>query len=551
MKNEAENLSQKQQDLEKATNIVLRFDSTNYFFKFVNNIWHQHATESGIANATAFIEKSPFDILVGLTKYAKTLGLHDTKTNESKWTKSLLKQKETIAGNKDLTTINAFLQEFTPVYLKKIRENISPLERHYIDTTINNLFFYSLHFESRNAQKINDKDFRISETDTSKLTEIYHEFIQSMFPDISKNQYSEKHPETVLDLLAFLGRFESDNHTHPIANDPIFQQTKNNLTLLRQKETNGNLNLTNSSYLSADNPQITEKAVIEGLEHYLSYNHEKLPQETKIHLSSLLLSLLQQYAKTTIDKNYEQLKPEEKNIANPPWHASEFIDPNYRNDFLDKLDILRPSSISLPSPKDLIEQFISKSTEAMSALDINAKGYKRKLEKLEARLERFKTALQTVPESCELIVTPYTKRPSEESGKLRDDFNSEAKKQFIKSTALRHPIALLKHGLSIKEIFWMARNQSIPPSQKGILTIEHINDLAGGGFNESSGFCFMNSKLNNGKNDLIVPQTLDLEPGETALIVTYAPKKVKSFSGKNTYPIIVDDFKHEENLIPS
>lgn len=425
------------------------------------------------------------------------------------------------------------------------------MERHYIDTTLNNMFFYSIHFESRNAQNINDKDFGISNEDTSKLTELYHGFIRSMFPNMSENQYSKKHPETVSDLLAFLVRFESDNHSHPIANDLIFQQTKNNLTLLRQKETNGNLDLTNSPYLEATNPKITEETVTEGLEHYLSYNHAKLPPETKTHLSSLLLSLLQNYAATKINENYEKLKPKEKNVTSPPWHASKFITPDHRKAFLDKLDIIRPSSISLPSPQDLIEQFVSKSKEAISALDTNAKGYKRKLEKLEARLERFQNALKTVPESCELIVTPYTKRPSEESGKLRDDFNSEAKKQFIKSTALHHPIVLLKHGLSVKEVFWMARNKSIPVSQKGILTIEHINDLAGGGFNESSGFCFMDSKLNNGKNDLIVPQTLELEPGETALIVTYAPKKVKSFSGKNTYPIIVGDFKHEEDHIPT
>lgn len=119
MENEDKNLNQKKQDLEEATNIVLRFDSSNYFFRFVKNIWNQHRAEGGIANATAFIENSSFDLLVGLTKYAKTLGLHHSKKNESNWGKRLLKQKEAIGENKDLKTINAFLQEFTPVYLKK------------------------------------------------------------------------------------------------------------------------------------------------------------------------------------------------------------------------------------------------------------------------------------------------------------------------------------------------------------------------------------------------------------------------------------------------
>jgi hypothetical protein len=539
-------------DLLRAADLVCKFDSSSYVLHFLKNIFHRHQAENGLGYVTRYIEESHLFLILGLGKLARERGSFSGDDDSSPWAQHLIKANNNSAAKKRTATLTDFLCEFTPHYQQKLRSHMPNLGRFHIDMHLNNLFFHALHFEARHAGQLKNSVFSVTPKSARQLTETYYGFIRAMFPHAHSAKAMPHYPETVADMLSYLGRFENEGAIYVFYNYQgeggaqtsqnrfnVVKKAKSALINARIQENGGIGWLSGSAYTDLPREVVTPEHLIEGLHHFLGHNHEKLPATLRAVLLNMLTMSLQQYGVWNIEDQHHRLREADRKISGTPHHAARVLQFRGDQEFFDTDLALQPSRVKMPAPQSLIsafrEQIAAQIQEAQDSGKTNGK-----LTKIRERLARFEEALQITPD-LELVVVPYTRRIKDEKLHLRDTFNVEARHDFIRNAALKHPWSLFRHGVSIREIFFMARTGRVADRLKGKMTVEHIHDLAGGGFNEATGFCLMPAEMNNGKNNLILPQTQDMKPGETRLIVSYAPKKIGV--GKSAkYPLIIGDF---------
>lgn len=130
----------------------------------------------------------------------------------------------------------------------------------------------------------------------------------------------------------------------------------------------------------------------------------------------------------------------------------------------------------------------------------------------------------------EIVEFDVTRLSRKETRPVREHFNTRIKSLFYQNLARQEPQALLKAGLTVKQILAIAEmgfydaKIEIPNKFKRF-NIDHIRGICWGGTNDLSNLCFIPAAVNNYKGRIECQQTENLEEGETATITTIAPAR--------------------------
>lgn len=527
--------------LQQGADILGRFDPQY----IVDNLVHFYALAGdSSSNVTRGIENILRETLyLGLTKTASRAGLWNN-TADCEWSEILKRVGENTASSaktgNSIPNLTSFIIEFFPLY--EANRNLAPaIGRHYIDMSLDNLFFYARHFEVVHVDKPSPQ-FKISEQDKDRLSRLYDRFT-NLIGDASRAAPSGPLPERVSDLIGFVDAYISNNayfldyqSSSPGNIGPGDRRSRlGDLQRIMQEVRQIETGAVSPPSSSAHPGPVDTTTFIAGLQHYLAHHSGKIPENLRNAVSASVLMLQEQQNVIALDQNYQHLNDRERQYT-LPFHASLWGMPRPER------NARQPENIVLR-----VATYVALfRTTATAAMEEHA-GVRRKRESWRGRLERFEDAMRRVPDSMELTVVPYTKRPSSETGNLRGTFNDQVKKDFIRKTAIFHGLSLLKAGLGVRQIFSMITTGIVPHSddKESRLTVEHINDLASGGYNDTNQMCLMSSRLNRLKDIFVTAQTDDMKPGETRYVVSFVPKKqnIRRFSLKKTvsYPLIVSD----------
>ncbi len=267
---------------------------------------------------------------------------------------------------------------------------------------------------------------------------------------------------------------------------------------------------------AVEGPCLAPRNLVLMLLDYNEQHGEKLPFQDHVILDAsigVMLDQIMMHHLTEAAKEFDFINPYFECLINKPHQLASSYS----------------AIIKSEGPDHAISSFrtrIRSGVEGLVASDLSNKQKAARTDKLYARLETFNAMLDNMPAGMEQMAYFYTRRDAQAKSAIRKDY--QAKKDFISATAIWHAPALWRAGVSLRHIFHMARHGTFPTNGTGPaydMNIEHIYDVSGGGFNAH--FCIMPGTINHLNGRLVELQTFDMKPGDTRLVVCFAPKPGK------------------------
>ena len=449
----------------------------------------------------------------------------------------------------EIRTFAQFIHEFLPMY-ESHRASLPNAARFVVDQTLDNMFFVARQLE------LGEKPLygKVTEQELETLSRNYDRFTNMIDTWRAQKPLAFK-ADTVWELEKLMVLYAQGGDMHrflrykslysgKIGSLPRFKSIeKLNLALedVRRIENFSRPDFDPITWKEGEGDYVDTHQFMLAMAHFAALNAGKIPQELHEALNETILMMQEQANIVTLDRAYFNLSSQYRRFL-VPYH--EGLDWRW---FKNK-EKIRTVEIPQLSVDKYVEEFRSEiATERARILETrDLKGKGKKLITLEAKLQRFEEIISTLPEELEFIVVPYTKRPREETNNLRTHFDQQSRSSFIRKVALLHPVELYNKGMTLGQIFAMVADGQLPsngcsPAKR--MTVEHINDLGGGGHNIHDHMCLMPFDMNQLKDRLQNTQTEDMNEGETRLIVSCAPKKQAGrrflVQEKSAYPVIV------------